>query len=171
MIRAQIEDSLRGTIYDPLIRLILWEGVRSWWSITEWFDCPPASSYPSTSTPSSYLSRFSQTIFGTSENTLDEVDAVVCPKEWARETHKITCEVVYPKDYDMRVVKELNTLEYYGPIRGILNSFSSPQFAPFQMTKRIIKHIISSTSFVPFYFLSLLPRHDLAILMSVFDDR
>lgn len=52
------------------------------------------------------------------EGTITLADTV-CPEHWARETHAITCNLVYPKGYDNTAPPvEVNTLEYYGPIRG-----------------------------------------------------
>lgn len=103
---AQIESALRGTIYDPYIRLILWEGVRLWWrsSLPAWLLCAlPLTDFTS---PLQQQLRFSPQI------------SVVCPEEWARQTHKITCENVFPKEYNFTAPPvELNTKEYYGPIR------------------------------------------------------
>lgn len=109
----QIESQLRHTIYDPYIRLILWEGVRVWWreSLSSWFTCPAPSSESSIDSPSSQL------LFS-SEATHD-IGMNVCAESWARETHKITCGLVYPLDYDYEApAKEVNTPAYYGPIRG-----------------------------------------------------
>lgn len=107
----QIESQLRHTIYDPYIRLILWEGVRVWWreSLNSWFTCP---------TPSILDQNPSSQLAFTSKLTRD-VSMSVCAETWARETHKITCGMVFPKDYDYEApAKEVNTPEYYGPIRG-----------------------------------------------------
>lgn len=111
----QIENNLRGTIYDPYIRLILWEGVRKWWrsELFAWLECPSPLSAASLSSPSRQL-LFANSATSPSSPTYD----VVCPETWAQETHKITCELPFPADYDSSAPKELNTPEYYGPIRG-----------------------------------------------------
>ncbi|WVF71544.1 hypothetical protein IAT40_006352 [Kwoniella sp. CBS 6097] len=38
----QIEDALLGTIFDPYVRFIVWEGIRLWWQsdLQEWLECP-----------------------------------------------------------------------------------------------------------------------------------
>ncbi|OCF40341.1 nuclease I [Kwoniella heveanensis CBS 569] len=38
----QIEDALLGTIFDPYVRFIVWEGIRLWWQsdLEEWLECP-----------------------------------------------------------------------------------------------------------------------------------
>ena len=107
----QIEDNLRGAIYDPYIRLILWEGVRKWWrsSLPAWLTCSPALDQRSSQ----------QILLAGDMATGDRTQEVVCPEEWAQATHKITCDTVFPKDYDYQgPLVDLNTKEYYGPIRG-----------------------------------------------------
>ncbi|ORY88313.1 S1/P1 nuclease [Leucosporidium creatinivorum] len=110
----QIESNLRGTIYDPYIRLLLWEGVRIWWrtSLPSWFICPSPLSLSSLSS--------SQLILSTAEDG-EKLSSVVCPQTWAQETHKITCERTFPpsmgEEGEEHQVPELNTKEYYGPIR------------------------------------------------------
>ncbi|BGP19391.1 hypothetical protein JCM10213_000628 [Rhodosporidiobolus nylandii] len=94
---SQIESALTGRIYDPFIRLLLWEGVRSWYrlALPEWLDCGATVS-ASSSTSSSEQITFS------SSSTDDEpkIEDVVCPIRWATETHKVTCELAFPKGYD-----------------------------------------------------------------------
>lgn len=92
--RAQIESSLTGAIYDPFIRLLLWEGVRSWYrsSLPSWLACPPSSS-------SLFPSHPSQLILASSP-AADKLQQTVCPVRWATETHKVTCELAFPRGYD-----------------------------------------------------------------------
>lgn len=134
----QIEGALRGTIYDPYIRLILWEGVRIWWrsSLRDWLSCPSSltrlasrygypdvllprsSSAPLTPAPSArkqtFWSAITDMIMGT-ENAEDHV----CAYAWARTTHDdVTCQLVFPDEYDQhQPAKEVHTPEYYGPIK------------------------------------------------------
>lgn len=90
--RPQIESALTGAIYDPLIRLLLWEGVRSWWrlSLPSWLSCPSSLSL---------LPAQEQTIL-TSSNRLTTTSEIVCPVHWASGTHKVTCELAFPPEYD-----------------------------------------------------------------------
>lgn len=115
----QIESSLRGTIYDSYIRYILWEGVRTWWRPavqTTWLSCPLPLSPRALSSPSQQLLFAS-----TSASALGEgdVERVVCPEYWARETHQVvTCAMVWPEGFeDNQPPKEVNTAAYFGPIR------------------------------------------------------
>ena len=96
--------------------------MRSWWrtSLAAWFTCPHPLS------PESLASPSQQRIFASSSSAADHsaVDSTVCPESWARETHKVTCEMVFPVDYDFEApAKEVNTKEYYGPIRGAFLAF------------------------------------------------
>ncbi|SCV69378.1 BQ2448_2398 [Microbotryum intermedium] len=114
---AQIEQSLRQTIFDPYIRLILWEGVRIWWrdALPSWFLCPKSASSSET------RHRRNQIHFDTSSaSSSPSILALgVCPQSWAQETHQTTCARTFPPDYDSQhpIPKELNTKEYYGPIQ------------------------------------------------------
>lgn len=58
----QIESQLLGAIFDPYVRFIVWEGIRTWWkpSLATWLECPSGGDpYPHSSThdipPSSTL--------------------------------------------------------------------------------------------------------------------
>lgn len=102
----QIEDALTGRIYDPYIRLLLWEGVRSWWrdSLPTWLSCSREFNVDADNNPSAGSS------FPASEgvNQLTfraEADgsarkAVICPFAWASETHRTTCALGFPANYD-----------------------------------------------------------------------
>lgn len=106
----QIEAGLRGTIYDPYVRLILWEGVRVWWrqDLEDWLSCPSSEST---------VQEGNQITFGSTGAPL--VAEGVCPEYWARETHKVTCGMVFPEGYDNNApAREVNTPAYYGPIHG-----------------------------------------------------
>jgi len=49
----QIESQLLGTIFDPYVRFIIWEGIREWWkpSLEQWLECPvDGDPYPHSST-------------------------------------------------------------------------------------------------------------------------
>ncbi|BGO94901.1 hypothetical protein NBRC10512_006164 [Rhodotorula toruloides] len=106
----QIEDALTGRIYDPYIRLLLWEGVRSWWrtSLPSWFTC---------SSPSSISPPFNQIRLNLG------ADDVVCPFTWATETHRTTCEMGFPEGYEMerKPLEEIGgRSNFYAKIRNSL---------------------------------------------------
>lgn len=49
----QIESQLLGAIFDPYVRFIVWEGIRTWWkpSLASWLECPASGDpYPHSST-------------------------------------------------------------------------------------------------------------------------
>ncbi|BGP42833.1 hypothetical protein JCM10449v2_006845 [Rhodotorula kratochvilovae] len=93
----QIESALTGRIYDPYIRLLLWEGVRSWWraSLPAWFRCTDPPSAP-----------LSLAAFSSSAAQLPlaapAAGQAVCPITWASETHTTTCAMGFPDGYDER---------------------------------------------------------------------
>ncbi|GAA5929958.1 hypothetical protein JCM1841_001226 [Sporobolomyces salmonicolor] len=84
----QIESALIGAIYDPYVRLLLWEGVRAWWrsSLPTWLACPSSLSSPP------------QLVFSTTQQK--DTKQIVCPVHWASGTHKVTCELAFPQGYD-----------------------------------------------------------------------
>ncbi|GAA5986330.1 hypothetical protein JCM5350_002983 [Sporobolomyces pararoseus] len=98
----QIESALTGAIYDPLIRLLLWEGVRSWWrtSLPSWLACPSLSE---ADTSISTLTS-DQTILGVNTGTRESQEAdlssIVCPVHWASGTHQVTCALAFPPGYN-----------------------------------------------------------------------
>lgn len=122
----QIEDALTGRIYDPYIRLLLWEGVRSWWrtSLPSWFTC---------SSPSSISPPFNQIRLNLG------ADDVVCPFTWATETHRTTCEMGFPEGYEMerKPLEEIGgRSNFYAKIR----SASAPFLCSFpSLTSSIIR--------------------------------
>jgi hypothetical protein len=121
LLRRQIESALHGSIYDPYVRFILWEGVRVWWrqEIEEWLACPATSSLPS-----SDLSR-TQTVFSSPRKATGDRYGTPgvpssCAMTWSGPTHLFDCSHVFPPDYDPqeKPLRELNTPAYYGKIRG-----------------------------------------------------
>lgn len=118
----QIESALTGRIYDPFIRLLLWEGVRTWWrlSLPTWFTCAPSSLSPSP--PPSHPA---QLVLG---STTPAVEQTVCPVTWATDTHGTTCAMGFPDGYDEHgapPVEAGGTSEFYRHIRGAVSSFPS----------------------------------------------
>ncbi|GAA6013247.1 hypothetical protein JCM10207_000831 [Rhodosporidiobolus poonsookiae] len=100
----QIESALNGAIYDPYIRLLLWEGVRSWYraSLPEWLDCGAFSS-PSLSSSSLLPADPHQLTFSSPAEEGEgekELKKTVCPLRWATETHRVTCALAFPEGYD-----------------------------------------------------------------------
>ncbi|GAA5942674.1 S1/P1 nuclease [Sporobolomyces koalae] len=92
----QIESALTGAIYDPLIRLLLWEGVRVWWRdlIPSWLSCP--------SQPSRLSSLAGKQTVLSAVPLIEtaSLNEIVCPVHWASGTHKVTCALAFPSNYD-----------------------------------------------------------------------
>ncbi|KAG5350472.1 hypothetical protein C0989_010897 [Termitomyces sp. Mn162] len=108
----QIEFALRGTIYDPYVRRIMWEGILSQWSsdLSGWLACPTLVASPSIW--QKVLSAFTFDPSDTDDNTL-------CPYHWAQPIHALNCELVWPP--------ELDEPPYNGGLSGI--SSDSAAFA------------------------------------------
>jgi hypothetical protein len=115
-----VERALRGTIYDPYIREIMWEGVMGLWKdeLDEWLSCRnEASSFTNTASP--------QVPFmgGGSQGALNT--AHVCPFYWGKPIHQLNCEIVWPAELDELYTDsarsgrymELDTANYSGLIK------------------------------------------------------
>ncbi|GAA5992238.1 hypothetical protein JCM10908_001833 [Rhodotorula pacifica] len=106
----QIEDALTGRIYDPYIRLLLWEGVRSWWrdSLPAWLACTATSS--AAKLPNTQLiaptQQAEQLAFRFDDEQRAEEKVVICPFDWASETHRTTCALGFPANYDDELQEE-----------------------------------------------------------------
>ncbi|KAF8581284.1 phospholipase C/P1 nuclease [Ramaria rubella] len=102
-----VESSLRGAIYDPFIRQIVWEGLLGDWAdeIESWTLCPSVAPV----NPNS-----AQHPLG----ALPTDDNIVCPYAWAKPLHALNCEIVWPPsmDRDNHPAIELDTPEYAGRI-------------------------------------------------------
>jgi hypothetical protein len=121
-----IEGALRGTIYDPYIRRIMWEGtLNKWKSETDgWLSC-------STHTPKSsqvvepegnwqkVLSSFNS-LFKKGVKINPDGD-VVCPYFWSQPLNDLNCDIVWPKQLTLMESGgdeplQLDTPEYAGVI-------------------------------------------------------
>lgn len=107
----QIEQNLRGTIYDPYVRRIMWQGILGKWQddIPAWLSCPESSrtALPVTLPPSSVLTTFWQKtlsvvrgFFEAGVNVGDTDDDILCPKHWAEAVHDLNCDIVWPAALD-----------------------------------------------------------------------
>jgi hypothetical protein len=106
----EIESALRGTIYDPYIRRIMWEGTLNKWAreINGWLSC-------STPTPESsvvlksegiwqkVLSGFSSfnSLFKKGVEINPDAD-VVCPYFWSQPLNALNCDIVWPKQLTLK---------------------------------------------------------------------
>jgi len=107
-----IESHLRGTIYDPYIRRIIWEGLWGRWEgeTAEWSDCPayPATSVLNTAKSIMRYSPFASWVSPAIENPGDEWDTEdLCPYHWAKPLHALNCEIIWPKELDEPPYKHL----------------------------------------------------------------
>ena len=104
---VHVESTLRGDIYDPFIRQIVWEGLLGAWAddIFSWARCPSAPL--TTSNPVQHHLGIPPTD-----------DDTVCPYFWAKPIHSLNCEIVWPPamDADNHPPIELDTPEYAGRI-------------------------------------------------------
>ena len=94
----RIEGALRGAIYDPYIRQIVWEGLLGQWKedTVEWASCPTPSKPGRFSFANAQL--ILNRLVGTGVPNTD--DSFVCPYAWASEIHPLNCEVAWPAKLD-----------------------------------------------------------------------
>ncbi|EJU01173.1 phospholipase C/P1 nuclease [Dacryopinax primogenitus] len=128
---TRIESALRGSIFDPYVRWIVWEGIRGWWAdeYLAWPTCPADGDLdPSLLIPHNLdenspdfpvHSLANQAIFNVGPKTpIDPVDLPICPLAWATTLHPLNCQYVWPPHYDTHgKPPELDTPKYLGPIR------------------------------------------------------
>ncbi|THH31011.1 hypothetical protein EUX98_g3190 [Antrodiella citrinella] len=99
---VDIESHLRGTIYDPYVRRLMYEGFgtevvlgRFSTEYDDWLSCPAVE-------PSSAWST-AQEMLGI-QRTKDEArwdDDVLCPYNWAKDLHKLNCDLpIWPRELD-----------------------------------------------------------------------
>ncbi|KAG7086583.1 hypothetical protein E1B28_002529 [Marasmius oreades] len=109
----QVEYNLRGAIYDPFVRRVMWEGIYGSWKdeMSDWLSCPqtPSSDLPGQFSQSSF--SFPWNSFSTLWTSIRSLiyhtgvqqttdDNVICPQYWAQPTHKLNCELIWPKALD-----------------------------------------------------------------------
>lgn len=92
----EVEQALRGSFYDPYIRRIIWEGILQKWADEKpgWLSCPDVVKRTSVD---------SQVALGLGETNGIEIlpdNNVLCPYHWARPTHDLLCDGVWPKEVD-----------------------------------------------------------------------
>ena len=136
----RIESALRGTIYDPYVRQIMFEGILGRFEpfIEDWLTCPLDQLFKS-SRPYPPPNKLLQHPFRS--NALKQVaitgearrtppkdlpptdDGIVCPYAWASPLHQLNCDIIWPAELDnpdyARGSKylELDTPEYAGRIK------------------------------------------------------
>jgi len=126
----EIENALRGAIYDPFIRRIMWEGTLDSWTdeLQGWLSC-------TTPTPEFSVAEegTQQVLSGLSNihtrSTKHGVEInpdgdVVCPHFWSTPLSALNCDIVWPKELALHSgnesvepeLLELDTPEYAGAI-------------------------------------------------------
>ncbi|KAF7357884.1 hypothetical protein MVEN_00834600 [Mycena venus] len=138
-----VEQALRGTIYDSYVRMIMWEGVLGEWErqIPDWLSCPvPFPSQAACVSKSDFDTPAWQEALAAWNLIGGSDDRFVCPHHWAEPIHTLNCEFVWPaaldqppyndtrppaavadqqlflSDADPAPFLELDTPEYYGVI-------------------------------------------------------
>jgi hypothetical protein len=106
----EVESQLRGTIYDPYIRRIVWEGIMGKYhdELQSWITCPADTAIRTVrSSWEIWLSwavgrRLGSWIVGSSltDGGLNTDDSTLCPYHWATPIHALNCEIVFPKALD-----------------------------------------------------------------------
>jgi hypothetical protein len=128
----KIEGALRGAIYDPYIRRILWEGTLNKWAdeIDGWLSCTPESSIiAAESTWQKVLSVFSNFSLQSRKRGVEIYPDgdFVCPYFWSQPLSALNCDIVWPKQLTLKesgedesnldmAALELDTPEYAGVI-------------------------------------------------------
>ncbi|THH07556.1 hypothetical protein EW145_g3298 [Phellinidium pouzarii] len=128
----RIEDALLGTIYDPYIRQIMFEGVLGRFApmIEEWTSCPtPDDSNSRLYPPTEKFHQLPLRASFQSENAASGLtpppglpptdDGAVCPYSWAAPMHALNCDIIWPPALDelTNTYLELDTPEYAGRIK------------------------------------------------------
>ncbi|KIJ29270.1 hypothetical protein M422DRAFT_37004 [Sphaerobolus stellatus SS14] len=125
----QVESALRGAIYDPYIRQIIWEGVLNEWAdeVQEWTQCPSSFEDVPNFYPEYAGSEFRtqpgqiplNALRASSPKVPPTDDATVCPFTWGQPIHALNCEIVWPRELnsDNPPHIELDTPEYSGKLK------------------------------------------------------
>ena len=108
----QVERALKGTIYDPFIRHIMWEGVLNPWAeeIDSWLDCPAPEAVQANPQRTGGLFVLQDALKGFSRGVVRMMTGggveispdgeVACPYAWAKPIHPLNCEIIWPKELD-----------------------------------------------------------------------
>ncbi|KAL4078172.1 S1/P1 nuclease [Scleroderma yunnanense] len=118
-----VESNLRGTIYDPYIRRLVWEGILRKYEgeLSSWVTCPAANRLRVLPLP-----RWQRILLWFVGSTTDPSglgvdDEIICPYHWAKSVHALNCEIVWPAELDQSspnrfsdVLSERETHACYG---------------------------------------------------------
>jgi len=92
----EIEYNLRGTIYDPYVRRLMWEGIMGRWKneIQTWISCPTPDNTSSGGIWQTVMSLFKTDVAAQTD------DDTICPYAWAKPTNELNCDFIFPKALD-----------------------------------------------------------------------
>ncbi|QRV96017.1 S1/P1 nuclease [Ceratobasidium sp. AG-Ba] len=115
ILNQRIESVLNGSVYDPLVRWIVVEGVHQWWANDQeiWTRCPQLG-----------LQRTQAQRIMQKLPFEDPIDLPVCPYHWSVPSHQLACDFIWREDFkpaknmSQAVYEiELETPEYGGRVR------------------------------------------------------
>ncbi|KAG6332338.1 hypothetical protein ID866_6748 [Astraeus odoratus] len=99
-----VENHLRGTIYDPYIRRLVWEGILGKYDaeLSSWLTCPASERLRVLPLPR--WQRIMLWLIGgeTRDGGLNVDDEIVCPYHWAQPIHALNCDIVWPTELDLQ---------------------------------------------------------------------
>ena len=138
---AQIESGLRGTIYDALIRRIMWEGVRGRWGkpqskdepsseIDTWGICPPLSTVPVLRAPLKgevMQEPFQFTPAPRVPIPIDPDGPLICPYAWSRPIHTLNCDYIWPEG--VKLTEESDQEHAHHHAEDVLNELLEEEIA------------------------------------------
>jgi len=93
----QIEYNLRGAIYDPYVRRVMWEGIMGRWKndIQAWVSCPPSDNFSSGGMWQTVMNMFKKSVAAETD------DDIVCPYAWAKPINQLNCDFIFPNAIDL----------------------------------------------------------------------
>lgn len=98
----RIEGALRGAIYDPYVRQIMYEGVlgRFKTDIPEWTRCPAPAPQLSRPYPLQLQELRLTSPLSPPAHLPQTDDEIICPYAWAAPLHELNCDIVWPPELD-----------------------------------------------------------------------
>ncbi|KAI0258999.1 phospholipase C/P1 nuclease domain-containing protein [Gloeopeniophorella convolvens] len=142
-----VEASLRGAIYDPFVRRVIWEGLgvgtgkARWETEAEsWLDCPAAHdvSTPAEGLLQKVLSWVPRKPIPRRGPPQTSDSDVLCPYAWAAPLHALNCDLVWPAaiddpEYGARDAGRVDDVGCAGaagsPARGKYLELDTPEYA------------------------------------------
>ncbi|KAI0030239.1 phospholipase C/P1 nuclease domain-containing protein [Vararia minispora EC-137] len=120
-----MEAVLKGTIYDPYVRRIMYEGVglgaystvRGRWEdeVEAWLDCPAPPMQ-------SFLQRPLQAAFGVGARSETD-DGRICPHAWAAPIHKLNCDFIWPRELDDPAYPHMHAVDAENELRDAMEDY------------------------------------------------